>query len=136
VRNVEVLPYEEAFSYVGLRLVKTEAKEPFDAGLAIEFEDRVALIENVRNGSPAEEAGISAGDEIVSLAGRQVTKDWLKSMARYKPGDSIPITVKRDRRTIKTTMVLKEVERFDYRIEESQSATPEQKALRNAWLKG
>ena len=136
VRTVEVLPYEEAFSYVGLRLVKTEAKEPFDAGLAIEFEDRVAMIENVRNGSPAEEAGISAGDEIVSLAGREVTKDWLKSMARYKPGDSIPITVKRDRRTIKTNMVLKEVERFDYRIEEKSDATPEQKTMRNAWLKG
>jgi len=136
VRNVEVLPYEEAFSYVGLRLVKTPAKEPFDAGLAIEFEDRVAMIENVRNGSPAEEAGISAGDEIISLAGREVTKDWLKSMARYKPGDSIPITVKRDRRTIKTNMVLKEVERFDYQIEEKPDATTEQKAMRNAWLKG
>src|SRR6185503_5041194 len=128
IRSVEVLPYEEAFGYAGLRLVKTQAKEPFDAGLSLEFEDRVATIENVRNGSPAEEAGISAGDELISLAGREVTKDWLKSMARYKPGDSIPITVKRDRRTIKTNMVLKEVERFDYRIEEKPDATAEQKA--------
>ena len=39
VRDVEMLPYEEAFAYVGLRLVKTQAKEPFDAGLSIEFED-------------------------------------------------------------------------------------------------
>jgi len=130
------LPYEEAFSYVGLRLVKTEAKDPFDAGLAIEFEDRVAIIENVRNGSPAEDAGLSTGDEIISLAGREVTKAWLKTLARHKAGDSIPITIKRDRRTIKTSMVLKEVERFEYKIEESQSATVEQKALRNAWLKG
>jgi len=135
VRSVEVLPYDEAFSYVGLRLVKTQAKEPFDAGLSIEF-GWVAMIENVRNGSPAEEAGLSAGDWIVSLAGREVTRDWLKTLARHKPGDSIPITVKRDRRMIKTSIVLKEVERFEYRIEEDQSATPEQKALRNAWLRG
>lgn len=136
VRSVEVLPYDEAFSYVGLRLVKTQAKEPFDAGLSIEFEDRLAAIQNVRNGSPAEEAGLQAGDEIVLLAGRQVTKTWLKTLASYKSGDSIPITVKRDRRTIKTNIVLREPERFEYRIEEDTRATPEQKALRNAWLKG
>ena len=136
VRTVEVLPYEEAFGYVGLRLVKSQAREPFDAGLSLEFEDEMATIENVRNNSPAEEAGLQAADEIVSFAGRAPSKSWLKTLARYKPGDSIPITVKRDRRTIKTNLVLKEPERFDYRIEEDSRVTPEQKALRNAWLKG
>jgi predicted metalloprotease with PDZ domain len=136
VRSVEVLPYDEALSYAGLRLVKTQAREPFDAGLSIEFEDLTGIIENVRNGSPAEEAGLQAGDEVVSFAGKEPTKQWLKTLARYKPGDSIPITVKRDRRTIKTNIVLKEPERFDYRIEENPTATPEQKALRIAWLRG
>ena len=136
VRSVEMLPYQEALSYAGLRIVKTPASEPFDAGLSLEFEDRVALIENVRNGSPAEDAGLQANDEIVSLAGRAVTKPWLKMLARYKTGDSVPITVKRDRRTIKTTIVLREPDRFEYRIEEDPGATPEQKAIRNAWLKG
>ena len=136
VRSVEVLPYEEAFGYVGLRLIKTQAKEPFDAGLSLEFEDRVAMIQNVRNGSPAEDAGLQTGDEIVSLAGGAVTKAWLKTLARYKAGDSIKIVVKRDRRTINTSLVLQEPERFDYRIEENTRATAEQKALRNAWLRG
>ncbi|HZN07519.1 MAG TPA: PDZ domain-containing protein, partial [Pyrinomonadaceae bacterium] len=118
VRSVEVLPYDEALSYAGLRLIKTQSREPFDAGLSIEFEEGTAIIENVRNGSPAEEAGLQADDEIVSLAGREVTKQWLKTLARYKSGDSVPITVKRDRRTIKTNLVLREPERFDYRIED------------------
>jgi predicted metalloprotease with PDZ domain len=86
--------------------------------LSVGFEDRVAGYRNVRNGSPAEEAGLQAGDEITLLGGREVAKAWLKTLARYKTGDSIPITVKRDRRTIKTNLVLKEPERFDYRIEE------------------
>lgn len=136
VRSVEVLPYDEAFGYAGLRLVKTQAREPFDAGLSIELEGGGVFIENVRNGSPAEDAGLQAGDEIVLLAGKQLTKQWLKTMARYGAGDSVPITVKRDRRTIKTNIVLKEPERFEYRIEESPSANAEQKALRMAWLKG
>ena len=138
VRSVEVLPYDEAFAYVGLRLVKTQAKEPFDAGLSLQFEDtRVAMIENVRNNSPAEDAGLQANDEIVSLAGKGVTKDsWLKTLARYKPGDSVPVVVKRDRRTINAQIVLGQPERFDYKIEERPNATTRQRQLRAAWLNG
>jgi predicted metalloprotease with PDZ domain len=138
IRDVETLPYEEAFDYVGLRLVKTQAKEPFDAGLSIEFEGpREAIIEAVRNDSPAENAGLQSGDEIVSLGGREVTNDsWLKTLARFKPGDSVPVTVKRDRRTIKANIVLGQPERFDYKIEKRLDSTAQQKALRAAWLSG
>jgi len=131
IRDVEVLPYDEAFAYVGLRLVKTQAKEPFNAGLSIQ----VAVIENVWNNSPAEDAGLQAGDQILSLAGKAVSKDsWMKTLARFKTGDSVPITVKRDRQTIKTNIVLGQPERFDYRIEEKADATAEQKSLRAKWL--
>jgi predicted metalloprotease with PDZ domain len=138
VRDVEVLPYEEAFGYVGLRLVKTQAKEPFDAGMWVTFEDpREGVIENVRNNSPAEDAGLQSQDAIVSLGGKEVKKDsWLKALARYKTGDSVPVVVRRDRRTIKTNIVLGQPERFDYRIEERSDAPAEQKALRAAWLSG
>jgi len=137
IRDVEVLPYDEAFAYVGLRLARTPAKEAFNAGLSIQFsEARQAIIENVRNNSPAEDAGLQAGDQIVSLGGKEVTRDWLKTLARYKTGDSVPITVKRDRQSIKANIVLGQVERFDYRIEDKADATVEQRALRASWLKG
>jgi predicted metalloprotease with PDZ domain len=136
IRDVEVLPYEDAFAYVGLQLVKTPSKEPFDAGLSLRFA-RAPMIENVRNNSAAEDAGLQAGDEVVSLAGKEVTKDsWMKILARYQTGDSVPITVKRDRETIKANIVMGQPERFDYRIEEKVDATVEQKTLRAAWLKG
>ena len=138
VRDVEMLPYEKAFAYVGLRLVKTQAKEPFNAGLSVEFDDpRAVIVENVRNYSPAEEAGLQSGDEIVLVAGGKPAKDeWLKTLARFKTGDSVPLTVKRDRRTIQMKMILREPERFEYRIEELPNATAEQKVLRAAWLNG
>jgi predicted metalloprotease with PDZ domain len=136
VRSVEVLPYDEAFGYAGLRLVKTQAKEPFNAGLSIEFADDVAVIENVRNYSPAETAGLQKNDEIVSLAGRKVTKEWLKTLARYNKGDAVPVVVKRDRRTIKKEIMLGEPERVEYRIEEKANATTEQREIRTAWLRG
>src|ERR1700752_322705 len=138
IRGVEVLPYDEAFGYVGLRLVKNQAKEPFNAGLAVQFDNpRAPMIENVRNNSPAEDAGLQSGDEIVDIAGKSVSRStWLGTLARYKTGHSVPITVKRDRKTIKANLVLGEPERFEYRIEERSDATAEQKALRAAWLNG
>ena len=136
VRDVELLPYDEAFGHVGLRLVKTPSKEPFDAGLWVDFEDRKAIVSVVIMNSPAEDAGLQSKDQIVSLAGRNVGEDWRKILARFKPGDSVPVTVKRDRRTINTSLVLRQPERFDYKIEERPDATAEQKALRAAWLTG
>lgn len=139
VRNVEVLPYDEAFAYAGLRLVKTQAKEPFNAGLAIEFESpSEPFIQNVISNSPAEDAGLQAHDEIVSLGGKPVRSggEWLKILARFKTGDSVPVVVKRARRTITANMILGQPERFDYKIEERADATAEQKSLRVSWLTG
>jgi predicted metalloprotease with PDZ domain len=137
VRDVEMLPYDEAFGYVGLRVVKAPAKEPYNAGLSVTFEDTTAVIENVRNNSPAEDAGLQKNDEVISLAGKKVTRDsWFKTLARYGKGDRVPIVVKRDRRTIKAEMILGDPERFDYRIEEKTDATDQQHALRAAWLNG
>ena len=77
------------------------------------------------------------GDEIISVAERSVTRDnWLSTLERYKPGDKIPIKVKRDRRTIQSNLVLGQPNRFEYRIEDKKDATAEQKALLVAWMKG
>jgi len=137
VRRSEVLPYDEALGYMGLRLVKEVKPQPFNAGLSINDGSGRPVIASVRNGSPAEDAGLQRDDELVSLGGNKVTGDnWLRVFARYKQGSRVPVVVTRDRRTISTTIILGEPDRFDYRIEERKDATKEQKALRAAWLKG
>jgi predicted metalloprotease with PDZ domain len=138
VRDVEVLPYDEAFGYLGLRVVRETAREPYNLGISVDWESPSPLeIATVRMHSPAEEAGLQEGDEIISLARKSVTRtNWLVSLSRYKQGDQVPVTVKRDRRTIKTTLAVGAPDRFEYRIEERKDATPQQKALREAWMKG
>ncbi len=137
VHGVEVLPYDEALAPVGMHLVREQAREPFAAGIRVNWENGTLTIGSVRSDSPAEDAGLQEGDEIVSLGRKNVSREnWLVALARYKQGDRIPVTVKRDRRTIQTTMVLREPERFEYKIEERKDATARQKALRQAWLKG
>ncbi len=135
-RSTDQLPYDEAFSYAGLKLARQPQAEPFTAGILVN-DDSPATIMNVVNGSTGEAAGLEAGDLIQSLGGKPVSKGgWLKALAKYKEGDKVPVVVKRDRRTIQATLVLGPTERFSYKIEEQPSATAEQKALRAAWLKG
>ncbi len=138
VRDVEKLPYDEAFGYLGLRFVREPARQPYDAGIKVNWETKGSFaIDSVRGGSPAEDAGLQVGDEIVSLGRKNIAREnWLVALNRFRPGDRIPITVKRDRRTIETAIVLGDVERFEYRIEERKDATPQQKTLRAAWLNG
>lgn len=137
VRTAETLPYDEAFGYFGLKVARVTMREPFNAGLSLEFDENSAIIESVRSNSPAENAGLQSGDEIVALAGKSIRRTtWLGVLARYRTGQSIPITVKRNRRTIKTELVQGEPDRFEFKIEERSDATAEQKRLRAAWLSG
>lgn len=135
VRGVETPPYEEALRHVGLRLVRETAGEPFNAGIAMDWDNPGVSIAFVRNGSPAEDAGLQQDDEIITLSGRNVTvENWRSVLGRHKQGDKVPITLKRDRRTIETHLILGPPDRFEYRIEEREDATAGQKALRAVWL--
>ncbi len=137
VRDVETLPYDEAFGYVGLRIIRAQAQEPYNAGLALEGEGPEGLVvASVRNNSVAEEAGLQKGDEIITLAGKTVkVENWLATLGKFKPRDRVPIVIKRDRRTLQLTLMIGQPERFEYHIEDNPGATPEQRALRAAWLK-
>jgi predicted metalloprotease with PDZ domain len=138
VRDVTMLPYDDALEFVGLSLVRERARQPFNAGIGLDWQDKGSLtIDVVHPNSPAEDAGLQKDDEIISLGKKNISREnFLVSLARYKQGDRVPITVKRDRKTIQTTLLLGAPERLEYRIDERKDATPQQKALRAAWLNG
>jgi predicted metalloprotease with PDZ domain len=137
IYSVEMLPYEEAFGYAGLHLVRQPASEPFTAGISLDRDKESPTIWSVRNYSAAEGAGLERGDQILTLGGKKVTLDnWMKLFAKHKEGEKVAIKVKRDRRTLMTTISIGPPDRFEYHIEELPGATVEQKALRAAWMKG
>jgi predicted metalloprotease with PDZ domain len=137
-RSVETLPYNEALAYLGLHLTREQARQPYDAGIGVDWDEPGSLtIGSVRAGSAAEDAGLQEGDEIISLGRKEVKREnFLVTLGRYHQGDRVAISVKRDRHTISASLLLGPPERFDYRIELRKDATPEQKALRTAWLQG
>src|SRR6185503_5031261 len=136
VRDVTMLPYDESLRFVGLSLVREQARQPFNAGIEVEWQDKGSLtIGVVHPNSPAEDAGLQENDEIISLGKKNISREnFLVSLARYKTGDRVPITVKRYRKTIQATLLLGAPERLEYRIDERKDATSQQKALRGSWL--
>ena len=74
-------------------------------GLAVE-ED--ALVQSVREGSPAARAGLRPGDVIVELGGERIdtVEDLYSAIRRRDPGDPVELTVVRrgERRTIEVTL--------------------------------
>ena len=137
VRSVAMLPYDEALSYVGLHLIRQRVTD-HDSGIRLNDRNPDAtLIGNIINGSAAEDAGLQPGDEVLMINGKKVSdRSNLDALDRFKQGERISISFKRDGRTLRTTLLLRPMDRFEYRIEEKPDETAAQKALRAAWLKG
>jgi predicted metalloprotease with PDZ domain len=134
-RGVESPPYDEALAQAGLRIAH-EPRQPVALGISADEQDSTSLkIGSVRPGSPAEEAGLEAGDTITVFGGIKLTpENFQKTLARYKPGDRVDVTLQRGQRTIHLTMTLGPPQVMNYRIEEIRDAPGEAKALRAAWL--
>jgi predicted metalloprotease with PDZ domain len=138
VRGTEVPPYDEALAAVGLRLVRQPSSQAYTAGLTLDRENPSNLrIVNVRNNSPAENAGLDRGDTLISIGKTNVTSaNWEATLNSYKEGASVPVVVRRNGRTQNAMIKLGPPERYDYRIEEKRDASPPERAIRRVWLGG
>jgi len=65
-------------------------------------------LSGIRSGSPAEQAGLLAGDVVIEFGGREVTNiyDYTYALRDHAPGDSVDIKVRRDGETVTVTAVL------------------------------
>lgn len=138
VRGIEVPPYDEALAAVGLRLVRQPSARAYTAGLTLDHDNPSNLrIVNVRNNSPAENAGLDRGDTLISIGETNVTStNWEATLNTYKEGASVPFVVRRNGRTQSALIKLGPPERYDYRIEEKRDASPPERASRRVWLGG
>jgi S1-C subfamily serine protease len=62
----------------------------------------------VSPGSPAERAGIQAGDVLVRFASREIRDiyDYTRILGEHKPGDRVELVVRRDSREVTLTITL------------------------------
>jgi regulator of sigma E protease len=79
-----------------------EPRETWDIGAGPQL---IPQISSVSAGSPAERAGLKAGDVVTAVDGQPVyTPEDLVEAIRTRPGQSFPITIERDGRTLTVTV--------------------------------
>ena len=76
-------------------------------GADTKVEDGRLIVERIPRGTPAYEAGLDTGDEIVGFADFRVRPaEWDRQLANYRPGDSLPLLLARRGRMVRVTAKL------------------------------
>lgn len=96
IDGIEELPFDEYLAGFGLRLQSNEDEDdrpPF-IGLTVKTENGREIIKFVETQSPAQQAGIDPGDELLAIAGFRVGAHQLDERLKdYRPGDVIAVAV-------------------------------------------
>ncbi|MEB3295359.1 MAG: M61 family metallopeptidase [Synechococcales bacterium] len=91
--GLEALPFDEYLAGFGLQLSSNQAEcSPF-LGLRVANEQGRAIVKFVEMDSPAQEAGLDAGDELVAIAGLRTGAEHLNDyLKNAQVGDFVEIT--------------------------------------------
>ena len=73
------------------------------------YAEKGVRFEDIRPSTPAAEAGVKPGDVLVRWAGKEVrdVQHWTELLGSHKPGDKVEIEVRREKKTVKMTVLLK-----------------------------
>jgi len=154
VRSTQELELDAALAGVGLRAVVRAATGPDDKGGAeqepkpaatnggprswfgAQVKDKGGALEvqSVVEGSPAQQAGIGGGDEIVAIDGFRT--DLKQRLGRALPGQELRVTLFRMDELLELRVQLVPAPRDTVVLVPDEAASGEAKHLRAAWLGG
>ena len=130
------IPWNDYFSTVGLQLQRSQVEvADFGFVLANNF-GRPPFVASVKPGSPAEDAGLSPGDSVVQINGHTASRDFQAQLSQIHPGDILHLQIKNasGKRDLRWKVGTNEQVHFE--LNDMDNITPQQKARRQAWLKG
>ena len=95
IDGTEELPYNEYLEPFGLQIAIDATNEVPCIGWTLGVEHGREMVKFVEIGSPAQLAGIDAGDELLAIDGFRIVnvEQAGERLKDYKPGDIVPITV-------------------------------------------
>lgn len=136
VAGTAEIPYNDFFSYVGLRLNVRQTEEPY-AGFALSRPiGRGAVISHVESGSPAAAAGIRAGEQLLEADGKPV-RNLQALLRRHDPKQPLRLKIANAAGTARELDLALTSRKIDeYQFEEVAGATAEQRQHRQAFLRG
>lgn len=138
LETTEELEYGPALDWFGL-----EFRQPYAGldsrgwlGAKTKIDAGRLLVENVPRGTPALDAGLNPGDEIVAIDDFRVLPDQLeKRLESYKPGQRVTLVVARREELKRLTVTLGDESPDRWALGQRANASAEQRARLSAWLR-
>jgi len=116
INGTQIIPYKKYFEPLGLTVTDNSAALT-NLGLSLE-DGELIKVRSVRSGSAAEDAGISAGDEIIACDGYRINKTALENKYNnLQTGSSIELLVARDGKLFTTKCAFKTWTRPQYSLQ-------------------
>ena len=137
VAGKEEIPWDDFLRSVGLHAEPVHVTLADFGFTATRNFDGPMTVAAVASGSPAEKAGLRAGDTVVELQGLAPGQDSRDELSRLNPGDTISVTVQSRRgpqRELKWKVGARQELAYDLR--DLDQVSPAQRARRSAWLRG
>ncbi len=151
VGSAEELEYQEALDWLGLRFTLDRSKDGGAAdetdeprrepagwlGVETEVQKGRLTVTEVKRATPAYQAGINVGDEILAIGDYRVPPEsWAERLKAYRPGERAALLVARRERLTRLPVTFGEKPARRWKLEPDPKATAEQKAHLAAWLRG
>ncbi|MDJ0617954.1 MAG: M61 family metallopeptidase [Calothrix sp. MO_192.B10] len=134
IEGTQELPFNEYLEPFGLQLVADTEKTPF-LGIKVSRENGRELIKFVEVDSPAQAAGIDAGDELLAIDGLRVSANGLSDRLQdYQSQDTIQVTFFHHDQLYSVPVTLSEPRPQKYQVLPIENPSPIQKKNFAGWL--
>ncbi len=134
--STKEIDYPKYFAYAGLEIDTFWHELPgVDLGITTQSTEGNLIISSVRRDSRAQQAGLSARDEIIALDGVRVRPqnfDYL--LSKYKPGDKIKILISRRNKIKEIELILDPRKERPFHLKPMAQPDPLQKQIFETWL--
>ena len=138
VAGTDEIPYDKFLASAGLEL-KVDTLKIADLGFWTaggRSSSSGTTVSQVVPGSPAETAGLVAGDVLLQLNGESVPGSLMRWARQHSPGETVKLRVRRDNKELDISFALGTDEMRKYSISEVSHATDKQRKIREGWLRG
>jgi predicted metalloprotease with PDZ domain len=137
VAGVDEIPWNDFLRSVGLQVESSTHKVPDPGFMASRNFDGPVTVVSVAAGSEAEHAGLQVGDTITEINGTSAAEESRRALESLTPGDTLTLKVRGRRgaeRELKWSVGSRD--EVKYEVKDLDQVTPQQRARREAWLKG
>jgi predicted metalloprotease with PDZ domain len=135
VAGTEEIPWDDFFKNVGLHL-SPRATNVADVGfVATRNFDAALVVSAVTPGSAADVAGLAVGDTILEINGQKADRGFA-ARSEIRPGDTLRLRVRNSAGERELHWKMGSRQEVELELTDLDKVTPEQRARREAWLKG